>query len=341
MITYVTGDLLQSEAQCLVNTVNCEGYMGKGIAYQFKLAFPENNIDYVKACKTGKLHIGTLHYYQEKGKIIINFPTKDKWRAKSKIEYIEVGLDQLVKLIINLKISSIALPPLGSGNGGLIWADVKQLIEKKLSPLTTNGQLDVQVYEPSKNYVAKPTLEPQLSLSALILMQIKLHLNKFNRLRLQKAAYLVNVFGKQNYFHFVKHNYGPYDHGIEVVSKRIKEFQQYYNVRSTAEAYDIAYKKLTSETVDSKLNTFIPLIERATDYVNEISADSHLECITTLLFLLETNGPTSEADLVKSFQSWSDDKAKRFSKEAILNGINYLYDTRLIEKSLMGYSIAQ
>ena len=68
MITYVTGDLLQSEAQCLVNTVNCEGYMGKGIAYQFKLAFPENNIDYVKACKAGKLHIGTLHYYYEKGK---------------------------------------------------------------------------------------------------------------------------------------------------------------------------------------------------------------------------------------------------------------------------------
>ena len=86
MIIYVTGDLLQSEAQCLVNTVNCEGYMGKGIAYQFKLAFPENNIDYVKACKAGKLYIGTLHYYYEKGKIIINFPTKDKWRAKSKIE---------------------------------------------------------------------------------------------------------------------------------------------------------------------------------------------------------------------------------------------------------------
>lgn len=130
MITYVTGDLLQSEAQCLVNTVNCEGYMGKGIAYQFKLAFPENNASYVRACKNGTLHIGTLHHFQEKGKIIVNFPTKDRWRAKSKLEYIEIGLDQLFDLIEELNISSIAIPPLGSGNGGLVWSDVKQLIEK-------------------------------------------------------------------------------------------------------------------------------------------------------------------------------------------------------------------
>ena len=83
MIIYTTGDLLKSSAETLVNTVNCEGYMGKGIAYQFKLKFPENNKDYVKACKTGELQIGKLHYYKEDGKIIVNFPTKNKWRAKS------------------------------------------------------------------------------------------------------------------------------------------------------------------------------------------------------------------------------------------------------------------
>ena len=339
MITYVTGDLLQSDAQCLVNTVNCEGYMGKGIAYQFKLTFPENNSSYVKACKNGTLHIGTLHHFQEKGKIIVNFPTKDKWRAKSKLEYIEIGLDRLSDLIEDLNITSIAIPPLGSGNGGLIWSDVKQLIEKKLTPLASDNKLDVFIYEPARNYLAKPTVEPHLSTSALVLMQIKLHLQKFNHLRLQKTAYLMDIFGKQHYFHFEKHNYGPYDHAIEVISKSIREFQRYYNVSSTSEAYEIAYRKLASESVDSKLNMFIPFIEKAANYANGISQDSKLECIATLLFLIEVNGPLLEEDLVKNFQSWSEDKAKRFSEATILDGIAYLYDTDVIEKSLIGYSI--
>lgn len=130
MLTYTTGDLLKSGAEALVNTVNCEGYMGKGIAYQFKLQFPKNNEDYVRACKSGALAIGKLHYYKEKDKTIINFPTKNRWREKSHMEYIGKGLDQLVVLIQNLDLSSIAIPPLGSGNGGLIWAEVKLLIEK-------------------------------------------------------------------------------------------------------------------------------------------------------------------------------------------------------------------
>ena len=122
MMHYTTGDLLKSSAEALVNTVNCEGYMGKGIAYQFKMQYPENNKDYVKACKSGELTVGKLHYFKEKGKIIVNFPTKNKWRANSKIEYINDGLDELIKLIHQLNIKSIAIPPLGSGNGGLIWS---------------------------------------------------------------------------------------------------------------------------------------------------------------------------------------------------------------------------
>ena len=339
MVFYITGDLLKSEAEALVNTVNCEGYMGKGIAYQFKLAFPENNADYVRACKNGSLHIGTLHHYQEKGKIIVNFPTKDKWRAKSKIEYIEIGLDQLVLLISKLGIKSIAIPPLGSGNGGLIWADVKALIENKLEPLVQNEKLDVFIYEPSRNYVAQPTVEPKLSFSALVLMQIKLHLTKFNKLRLQKTAYFMDLFGDQHYFRFTKHKYGPYDHNIDVVSQRIKEFQRYYNTSTTAEAYEIAYKKLTSDSVDSRLKCFLPLIDKAANYVNEIDTDSRLECISTVIFILETNGPSTEDDIIKGFQQWSEDKAKRFSEGSIISGIRYLYDTGIIEKTLAGYNI--
>lgn len=339
MFAYVTGDLLQSEAQCLVNTVNCEGYMGKGIAYQFKLAFPENNASYVKACKNGSLHIGALHYFQEKGKIIVNFPTKDKWRAKSKLEYIDIGLNRLSDLIETLHISSIAVPPLGSGNGGLIWADVRRLIEKKLAPLAASHRLNVYIYEPAKNCPAAPTAEPQLSAQALVLMQMKLHLRRFSRLRLQKAAYLMDVFRKQHYFRFEKYKGGPYDRTIELISRKIREFQQYYNVGSTAEAYEIAYRKLASESVDAKLRALIPFIEKAADYANGISQDAELECITALLFFIEINGPLPEKDLAPGFQSWSEDRAGRFPEAMIWGGIDYLYDTGVIEKSLIGYRI--
>ena len=141
MIEFVTGNIFDSGADCLINTVNCEGFMGKGIAYQFKMRFPKNNIDYVKACKSGKLRIGTIHYYKEDGIWIVNFPTKDKWREKSKIDYIEKGLDLLVKFITEYKPKVIAIPPLGCGNGGLDWNVVKSIIIDKNDSLQTGGLL--------------------------------------------------------------------------------------------------------------------------------------------------------------------------------------------------------
>lgn len=335
MIEYVTGNLLQSNAQALVNTVNCEGYMGKGIAYQFKLAFPENNKSYVNACNSGKLRIGTLHYFEECGKIIINFPTKDKWRAKSKMEYIERGLDELIKLIESRKISSIAIPPLGSGNGGLIWADVKTLIEKKFAGILEN--VDVYIYEPSQNYIAQPTVEPKLSPSALVLMNIKMNLTKFDATRLQKTAFIMDIISEQKYFNFTKHKFGPYDHAIDIISKSIKEFQKYHNATSTADAYTIALNKLISEKVETKLNTQIPVIKRAADYVNKIETDKELECITTILYILQKSPDLEPDRIVSAFKNWSEDKAKRFTEVEIEDGVKYLYDTCMIEKSLMGY----
>lgn len=338
MITYVTGDLFKSKAQCLVNTVNCEGYMGKGIAYQFKLAYPNNNEDYIKACKSGALRVGKLHHFREGGKIIINFPTKDRWRAKSKIEYIQDGLDELILLIESLSITSIAIPPLGAGNGGLVWADVKSLIVQKLKPIENN--VEIFIYEPSKNYVAKTTVEPKLSLSALVLMNIKLNLKQFNALRLQKTAYLVDVFSGQKYFNFIKHKFGPYDHAIEVISKSIREFQQFHNVQSTLEAYQIAYRKLASQSIDNKLKFFNPYIKVASEYVNNITSNDELECLVTILFLIEKSESLSEKAIVSEFKAWSKDKANRFSEENILNGVKYLYDTKMIDKSLMGYCLS-
>lgn len=337
MIIYTTGDLLKSSSEALVNTVNCEGYMGKGIAYQFKLQYPENNKDYVKACKSGNLRVGKLHYFKEKGKIIVNFPTKDKWRANSKINYVEDGLNELIKLIALLNIKSIAIPPLGSGNGGLIWAEVKCLIEQKLSVLPNDIQ--VYIYEPSNNYVSPPTVEPKLSTSALVLMEIKNRLNQFDTLRLQKTAYFLNVFSNQVYFNFKRHKYGPYDHSIAIISKDIKEFQKYHNVQSTEESYKILYNKIVSNNVKNKLAQLNPFIEKSTNYVNSIKTNHELECLATIVFLVNEQKVLTQDEILKYFKQWSDDKANRYSEDDIVNAIDKLYNSNIIEKTLTGYIV--
>ncbi|WP_082650596.1 type II toxin-antitoxin system antitoxin DNA ADP-ribosyl glycohydrolase DarG [Mastigocoleus testarum] len=150
MIESKRGNLLEEEVEALVNTVNCVGVMGKGIALQFKRAYPENFHQYEKACKTGEVKPGSVFTVATdsilKPKYIINFPTKRHWKGKSKIEDIKSGLVALVAEVERLKIKSIAIPPLGCGNGGLNWADVKPLIE---SAFASQTNVKVILFEPS------------------------------------------------------------------------------------------------------------------------------------------------------------------------------------------------
>lgn len=338
MIIYTTGDLLSSDAQALVNTVNCEGYMGKGIAYQFKLKYPENNISYVKACKSGELRIGTIHYFFEQDKLIINFPTKNKWRENSKLDYIITGLNKLKELIIEKSIKSIAIPPLGSGNGGLVWSTVKTLIEENLSDLENT---QIFVYEPSKNYVAKSALEPKLSTSALILLNVKIKLKKFDTTRLQKTAYMINIFSGEQYFKFNRHKFGPFDNSISVISKSIKEYQDYHQIKDPLEVYNNLYKKLSSESVNIKLNKYKYAIENATSFVNNISSNHELECLTTVLFLIEEGNVLEEKEIVRNFMEWSEDKAKRFNEIEVLSAVEKLDSMKIIEKTFLGYKVCQ
>lgn len=134
MIKETAGDLLQAETEAIVNAVNCVGVMGKGLALQFRRKFSEDYFkDYKRACRNGDLRIGKVHVYsldtKNNPRFIVNFPTKDHWREKSRIEYIESGLESLVTTIGEYDIKSIAMPPLGCGLGGLDWRDVKPLIE--------------------------------------------------------------------------------------------------------------------------------------------------------------------------------------------------------------------
>ena len=150
MIKTEKGDLLNANTTALVNTVNTVGVMGKGIALQFKEAFPNNTKKYIEACKNKELFPGKLLAIWDANlqlgeKLIINFPTKVHWRQPSKYEYIEKGLVALRKLIIQEKIQSIAIPPLGCGNGGLEWKIVKGMIYKFLEDL----DIDVILFEPN------------------------------------------------------------------------------------------------------------------------------------------------------------------------------------------------
>lgn len=147
MVTFIKGNIFDSPAQLLTNTVNTAGIMGKGIALQFKQKFPAMFEDYVRRCEHGQVQLGEPYLWEDERVQILNFPTKSHWKSLSKLSDIEEGLKYLAAHYDDWGVASIALPPLGCGNGGLAWKDVRSLIEKHLGPVP---ELEVYVYEPEK-----------------------------------------------------------------------------------------------------------------------------------------------------------------------------------------------
>ncbi len=170
-------------------------------------------------------------------------------------------------------------------------------------------------------------------------MQIKLNLNKFGKIRLQKTAYIVDTISDQKYFKFQRDKFGPYDHSIDIISRNIKEYQKFHKT-NTIESYSIAYNKLTSEYVNKKLEIFMPYIKKVGEIINKIE-DNEVECLATTMFLIEEAGILKAENIIKEFRSWSEDKSKRFSENDILNSIEYAEKNGLIEKTLVGYKIAK
>jgi len=337
MIEFKTGNILKADTHALVNTVNCEGYMGKGIAYQFKLEFPKNNALYEDACRSGLMKTGKVLAVEEAEKFIINFPTKNKWRLKSQYSYIEDGLKDLKTVIKKFNIESIAIPPLGCGNGGLEWPKVKELLTNELKGEAANHR--IVIFEPSLNIKnnSKAKKPPKLNASHLILMNLKQNLQKFNKIRLQKTAFLMNYLSGENYFKFEAHHFGPYAHSLEILSKQIKEYQDYYGF-TTEKAYKHAKNVLISQSIVQKENTLQPSLEKATDLVNSIESDKELELLTTLLYLIKTNNLIERPDLIAKFQNWSDRKTSSFSIESINESLDKLSEVGLIQDELYGLS---
>ncbi len=313
--------------------------MGKGVAYQFKMRFPENNKSYVKACKSGELAVGKVHSFMEEGITIINFPTKNKWRESSKMEYIEKGMEAFVELLPKLAVKKIAIPPLGCGNGGLDWAEVKKVVENKIFDIA--DRYDFVIFEPSFSYSAMPKKPPKISLSGLVLLDIRLNLKRFNSIRLQKAGYFTNIFLEEEYFKYDKWKYGPYSHAVDIVARNIKEYQNYYGIDNSKKTFEQIYQMICSEKVDRKFDKLHVAVKKSTEYVNAIQTDKKLEGVSTVLYLVQNGKPKNKEQLISSFKEWSEDKAKRFSEKYISECIDYLEQTFIISVDICGnYELA-
>ncbi|WP_325890878.1 type II toxin-antitoxin system antitoxin DNA ADP-ribosyl glycohydrolase DarG [Grimontia sp. NTOU-MAR1] len=188
MIKYVQGDLFADDAEAIINTVNTVGVMGKGLAYQFKEKYPENFDAYRDACKRNQVVTGKMFIFETKSlkkpRIIINFPTKEHWRGKSKIEYIESGLEDLVKIAIDAELKSVAIPALGAGLGGLPWSQVEQKIINKLSPI--NG-IEWRIYAPNEE--PKKPVNVHMTVSrATVLYAVSTYLQKTKKQEVTEQA---------------------------------------------------------------------------------------------------------------------------------------------------------
>ncbi len=250
MIEYRQGNLLASHAEALVNTVNCVGIMGKGIALQFKQAFPHNFQIYEQACRAGEVQPGKMLVVAadivSNPKFIINFPTKRHWKGKSKLEDIKLGLPELVDTVRNLGVKSVAIPPLGCGNGGLDWSEVGPLIEAAFADIAADVQ--VLIYAPAgaptSDAMPVATSKPRMTRSRALLVRVLecygLPGYRLSLLEVQKLAYFLQAAGEDLKLQYAKHTFGPYAETLHHVLQRIEgHYIRGYGDRSSQAEIDL------------------------------------------------------------------------------------------------------
>ncbi len=233
MIRFKTGDMFAEDAEALVNTVNCVGVMGRGIALQFKRAFPSNFKAYAAHCKRGEMKPGRVFVFETGSGVppryIINFPSKRHWRGKSRLEDIESGLRSLVEEIRKRDIRSVAIPPLGSGLGGLDWSLVRARILQAFEDLE---DIDVVVFEPGGGPLDSrtnrssdvPRMTPgRAALVGLLDRYLRGLLDPFVTLQeAHKLMYFMQAAGEPLKLKFQKGHYGPYAENLRHVLHAIE-----------------------------------------------------------------------------------------------------------------------
>ncbi len=229
-LRYESGDFLDARVEAVVNTVNTRGVMGKGIALQVKQRWPEVDRVYRAASKRGEVTLGRMHVVERGGlgdgpSLVINFPTKDHWKSKSKLADVVAGLEDLKSVIDRLGIKSIAVPPLGCGNGGLEWADVRPLIESALGDL---GAVDVIVFAPAGAPAAAGmhvgTTRPNMTATLAGLITALSHYWTdplgITDIEVQKLAYFLGAQRQDLRLRFAPGSYGPYCEALHHVLQR-------------------------------------------------------------------------------------------------------------------------
>jgi O-acetyl-ADP-ribose deacetylase (regulator of RNase III) len=330
MFDSTRGDLLKADAEALVNTVNCVGVMGKGVALQFKQAYPENFRVYEQACKKDLIKPGKVLVVPTMGlgnpRYIINFPTKVHWKGKSKLEYIESGLEDLARQIRAHGIQSIAIPPLGCGNGGLDWRDVEPLIRAAFERLPDVRAL---VFEPAGapavEEMAVATERPGLTRArALLIRLIKLYHQGGYRLRLlevQKLAYFLQEAGEPLKLNYVKHSFGPYAENLNFVLQRLEghyirgygdrtrgaEIRLEHGAAEEAEAF------LTSSPEASER------LDRVARLIEGFDTPFAMELLASVHWVMKRNPAVAddESAVVDLVHGWSQRKRDLFSSRQI------------------------
>lgn len=331
MIEFKTGDIFESDAEALVNTVNCVGIMGRGIALQFKNKYPENFKAYQQACKQELLKPGKMFVFETEQlvlpKWIINFPTKRHWRGKSRIEDIESGLIDLVKVIQEKNIHSIAIPPLGAGLGGLDWNEVRSQIENTLSHVKN---VKIFVYEPNgapettqMNHSAKV---PEMTAGRAALIEL---MNRYLKglldpyislLEVHKLMYFMQESGENLRLKYVKHYYGPYAENLRHVLKAIEG----YFISGYADGGDMPNKplKLVPGSVEdaqqflSEHTNSYAHFEKVAELVDGFESSYGLELLATVHWLAKKEGIMDKENLRKSVHQWNERK-KTFTPRQI------------------------
>lgn len=323
MVELKKGDILKEETEAVVNTVNTKGVMGKGIALQFKERFPENYKLYKKACETGDVETGKM-FVTETGlllnpRYIINFPTKKHWKNPSKLEYIHEGLKDLVRVIRDKNINSISIPPLGCGNGGLGWSEVRPAIEKALSNIPS---LQIVLYEPSNIVYKKKERKPKKKANVTPVRAMFLSIfEKYKELGFQlsfieahKLIYFLQRFGEPLNLSFEKNRYGPYSHIIDHMlydvegsflrGTKFKEAKPQDNIYLVDDYFDEIHKFIEKDlTTEQKYR-----LELIYEFIEGFESPLGLELLATVDYIIQNSKiDLSKEELIDNIYNWDAD----------------------------------
>lgn len=334
MIHYITGNLLESSAQALVNTVNTEGVMGKGIALQFKKQFPQNFKLYAKACKEGVVTVGKMFVTEEEtllqgGKVIINSPTKTTWKKPSEYLYIKEGLADLKKVIQERKLQSIALPSLGAGNGGLDWEKVKLMIEEELAELNC----EIYLYQPNFKVAEqlkkeRVALTPARAMLLAVLYDLAKEGEFVSEFAGEKICYFLKRFGAEAPFKnlaYKAHFYGPYSGTVKHVLYHLNG--SYLTGYSSKDKKPFEAIGIIMDTETDVLNyltnledkQYEEIVQKTKSFLSGFYSSFGLELLSTIDYICQTNKTMELKNVKEALSKWSERKSKLFSEERFLD----------------------